>query len=420
MQVPPSGPATAPVRVLIVAPAPLGEGRIGGIANFIRGFVQHMPDDFAAEIVGIGVGDEDGDIGHWRDISLAGRQVRFMPVARIGQARRSGRTPAKARIVAGMLRHRRRIATAGRVAQVHAPAMELGLIGRGVPTVRVVHNAPADLAGATGESSWRRFGRGLHLAERLTFGRADAVFFVNQAAHAEYRERLPGAAARMAYLANGIDTTLFRPLSGAERDAARAEFAARLGIPTASRWLVFAGRLDQQKDPLLLLRAFAEHQARPAAPSAELLVAGEGRLRADAERLAAELLIADRVRFLGLWPREELAQLLPAADAFVLSSAFEAAPFAVLEALAAGLPVAATAVGDVPSQVQSGTTGMLAKERTPAALADAIAWTIDQDRDGVARAAAASIAPFELSRTLAPFYDEHRRLARRAGDRRRR
>ena len=123
--------------------------------------------------------------------------------------------------------------------------------------------------------------------------------------------------------------------------------------------------------------------------------------------------IEDKVHFMGLWPRERLAELLPAADAFVLASAFEAAPFVVLEALASGLPVAATAVGEVPNIVHDGKTGSIAAERTPEALSRAIAWVLAQDRDEMAARCAASMAPYELRNVLAPFYEDHRLLAGR-------
>ena len=66
------------VRVLVVAPAPVGDGRIGGIANFIHGFVRYAPDDFEIEIVGTAVADEAAGRG-WQDMTLAGRSVRFLP-----------------------------------------------------------------------------------------------------------------------------------------------------------------------------------------------------------------------------------------------------------------------------------------------------------------------------------------------------
>jgi glycosyltransferase involved in cell wall biosynthesis len=398
-----------PVRVLIVAPAPLGETRIGGIANFIRGFVRHMPEDFTAEIVGVAVADEDPGSG-WRERSFAGRQVRFLPVARIDAPRRSGRVPVKARILVGMLRARRQLRTDGRVVQLHAPAMGIGLVGRRAPRVRVVHGAPENLLSSRSQSTWRRIPWGLRLAENFAFGRADLVYFVGRAEHAQYAARMSDARSRMHFLPNWVDTTQFRPLVGDERSAARTRLASELMVPTGSRWLLFAGRLDDEKDPLLLLRAFAVANAGRA-DRADLLIAGDGRLRAASERLAAELRISENVRFLGTVPQDRLAEIMSAGDGFVLSSAFELGPTVVYEALASGLPVAATRVGEVSNLVQHGITGWIAEGRTEQALAAAIEWVLSQPPTGLAQRCAESMAPYHPATVLSPFYAAHRDLA---------
>ena len=117
------------------------------------------------------------------------------------------------------------------------------------------------------------------------------------------------------------------------------------------------------------------------------------------------------MHFLGVWPRERLADLLRVSDAFVLASAFEAAPFVVFEALASGVPVVSTAVGEVPSLVHHRETGWIASERTPAALADGIAWALVQPRAEIARKTAASMDEYQLASVLAGFYEAHRELA---------
>ncbi len=403
-----AGSADAPVRVLIVAPAPLDDPRSGGIASFIRGFVRCMPEDFEAEIVGAAVADAQPG-ARWHEINLAGRGVRFFPVTRMAQARRTGRIPAKVRIVAGVVRHRRSIATRGRVLQVHSPGMELGLLGRGVPTVRVVHNAPDDLARKTGESAWSRAGGVLRVAERFTYGNADAVFFVSRETHAAYSERARRPET-LHYLPNGVDTTLFHPSFGGERLAAREELAAELGLDAERAWLLYVGRLDEQKDPLLLIGAFAEY-VRGAARPAQLLVVGDGRLRGRAEEEAAAKGVAADTRFVGALPRERVAEVMRASDALVMSSAFEASPFVMVEALASGLPIAATAVGEIPNVVGDGVSGRLAHDRSAGALGAAIAWTLDQPRDEIVERCVRAAAPYELRTLLEPFYAEHRRLA---------
>src|SRR3954454_11828294 len=215
-----------------------------------------MPQDFEAEIVGVSVADEF-ELGKWHSIDVAGRNVRFLPVARLAGARRSGFVPTKAAIVAGMVRHRGRIAADGRVAQVHAPAMDLGLVGRHMPFVRVVHNAARDLSAGRGESSWQMLGPALHAFESSSFRRAARVYFVDRATLDAYAGGTPSDSGHLRFLPNGIDMNLFHPLSDVNRQAAREKLGRELDIQPDERWLVFAGRLDQQKDPELLLRSFA-------------------------------------------------------------------------------------------------------------------------------------------------------------------
>src|SRR5262249_41719359 len=130
--------------------------------------------------------------------------------------------------------------------------------------------------------------------------------------------------------------------------------------------LVFAGRLGPQKAVGVLLEALA------IVPAATLLVAGDGPERLALERKSGELGLDGRVRFLGSVPGETVLRLFRAADASVLPSAWENFPHTVVEALAVGCPVIATAVGGVPEVVVDGENGLLAEPRDVSSLASAI------------------------------------------------
>ena len=101
-----------------------------------------------------------------------------------------------------------------------------------------------------------------------------------------------------------------------------------------------------------------------------VLAVGQGPLADEVRDLHRELALGERVRLLGY--RSDVRDLLAAADLFVLGSAFEGLPVSIMEAMAAGLPVAATAVGGVPEAVVDGETGILVPPRDPDALADAV------------------------------------------------
>jgi len=100
------------------------------------------------------------------------------------------------------------------------------------------------------------------------------------------------------------------------------------------------------------------------------LFVGDGPLRGKLEGLVRELGLENRVRFLGSKDREEIPEILAITDIFVLPSLSEGLPTAVIEAMAAGCPVVATAVGGTAEVVADGETGLLVPPRDPDALAE--------------------------------------------------
>jgi glycosyltransferase involved in cell wall biosynthesis len=174
----------------------------------------------------------------------------------------------------------------------------------------------------------------------------------------------------------------------------REEARARLGLNGFT--LAAAGRLTRQKALLDALDAISRTE------EVSLVVAGDGPERAALERRASKPDLVDRVRFAGALSRDEVLTLFRAADAALLTSTWENLPHSVVEALAVGTPVVATAVGGVPEVVHDGDNGLLA----PAGDVDAIAGAIrrlegdDALRTTLAANAARSVAELDERRVL--------------------
>lgn len=159
-------------------------------------------------------------------------------------------------------------------------------------------------------------------------------------------------------------------------DGLRVKVRAEFRLTDDDLLLGNVGRLVPFKGQEYLLRAFAE--VSRARPNVRLAVVGDGELEDPLKRQAADLGIGDRVVFTGF--RDDIPSIYSALDLYAQSSVEgggETFPFAVLQALAFGLPVAATPVGEVPSMVEEGVTGILVKDRDPAALAAALARLLD-------------------------------------------
>jgi sugar transferase (PEP-CTERM/EpsH1 system associated) len=171
--------------------------------------------------------------------------------------------------------------------------------------------------------------------------------------------------------------------------------------------VVTVARLSSEKDVANLVRASAIAALR--VPELRVEVAGGGPCRAELERLAAELGVADRIAFLG--EVGDVPAVLARARMLVLPSRSEGIPLTVLEAMACGLPVLATRVGGLPEVVEDGTTGLLVPPADPAALAEAMAalWDDPDRRDRMGRAGRRRAADrFDVRRMVAQYESLYR------------
>ena len=127
------------------------------------------------------------------------------------------------------------------------------------------------------------------------------------------------------------------------------------GFSDSDVLLVCVARLEKQKNHAMLLKAFA-HSFQPSGPG-HLVLAGDGTCRQDLELQVRELRLEHKVHFLGR--RSDIPELLGASDVFVLPSQNEGNPLSLMEAMPAGLPVIATAVGGVPELLEDQKSGFL-------------------------------------------------------------
>jgi glycosyltransferase involved in cell wall biosynthesis len=269
-----------------------------------------------------------------------------IPVSHLGK-----RPGLDLRMIPRLRRHLRQfrpdiIHTHSYVLRYSLPA-SLGLPRRAM--VHTVHNLAARESDFTGR-----------LIHRLAFGRSVATVAVGEVVARSYRE-LYGAEPS-AVIRNGIDTAAF------QQPVARRHWRAMHGFSDSDFLIVSAGRLDPQKNPLGLIGAFA--RAFAGQPDAHLLLAGDGSMRADCEKRLVELGLGGRVHLLGT--QTEIMETLASCDLFALASDWEGTPLAVIEAMAAGLPVVATAAGGVPELVAGGLTGLLAPVGDMDSLASAL------------------------------------------------
>lgn len=218
---------------------------------------------------------------------------------------------------------------------LHCHQVHANLLGR---VTRLICQVPVLISTAHSDCE------GGHLrdwAYRITDPLGDLTTHVSQSGMRRYVEERLCTKTKSQWVPNGIDISRFRP--GRER---REETRVRNGWKDRFVWLA-VGSLLPPKDYPTLLKAF--FRVRNSNPGTHLAIAGQGPLYEELQKLRRELNLESSVTLLGL--RQDIPNLLCAADAFVMASTREGSPLALMEALCCGLPAVATRVAGIPELV---------------------------------------------------------------------
>jgi glycosyltransferase involved in cell wall biosynthesis len=210
------------------------------------------------------------------------------------------------------------------------------------------------------EHTWSYVGRPLRrLLDRHLIARGTDAFLAVSAEDMRRMIEIEGISARdVLMVPNGIP-----PLPSARRDVRR-----ELGIPADAPVIGTVTRLYRQKAPEVVVLAAARLAA--GFPGLQVLIVGAGPEESRVRALIDAQGLSDTVRLLGL--RDDVPEVLAALDVAVSTSDWEGSPLSVIEYMAAGLPVVATAVGGVPDLITDGVHGLLVPRGDSAALAAAV------------------------------------------------
>lgn len=261
-----------------------------------------------------------------------------------------------------------------RPAIVHAHGSKAGLIARlAVPlsgnraaVIVTVHNQV--LYGGISPLM-----RGVYIAmERWLARRTARIITVSDALRTEQLQVFHAPPEKVVRVYDGLDLGPY--LGGADRSAARA----RLGLPERAVAIGLAARFAPQKGQVDLIEAALP--VLEAEPDAWLVLAGDGPLLEVARTKARATRVRDRILFPGF--ETDVPGLLAALDVYASASVAEGLGLGTIEAMAAGLPVVATAVGGTPEVVDDGVTGILVPPRKTARMSEALARLV---RDPAAR-----------------------------------
>jgi len=266
------------------------------------------------------------------------------------------------------------------------------------PTARLlatIHNYPPAAQGMRLARVHHRWAMGMLLR------RASRLITVSEALRRDLIALSPSAAERTITIPNGVDTQ-------AEVTGSTAHIRAGLGLPQERPVVGMIARLAPQKGIATFIRAAA--LLADGHPEVVLILAGDGPLRDEACALRRELALENRLHLC----QEVVSsrELIAALDILVVASTSEGSSVVAMEAMSAGKPVVATAVGGVPEVVADGQTGLLVEPEDPKALAAAVRSLLDDPErarefgdQGRRRAAQLFDLRLMLERTRAVYAD---------------
>jgi len=199
------------------------------------------------------------------------------------------------------------------------------------------------------EAPWRR--RRQRLASSMAYRRAAKIIGVSKAITAAIERDFGVAPEKLFCIPNGVTFD-----------------GGTTSLPSDDPVIGLVARLTPEKDVPCFLNAAA--RIADSFPTATFRIAGDGPLRPELERLAADLGLGERVSFLGVL--DEMRPFFESVHVLAVSSVAEGTPLSIVEAMGAAVPIVATAVGGIPEQVTDGRSGYLVEPRNPAALAERI------------------------------------------------
>jgi len=225
-----------------------------------------------------------------------------------------------------------------------------------------------------------------------------------------YRKRYKYVKDRFSFMSTWVDNDIFYPLqSGLRREDEIKKLINKFQTSDSDKILLFAGRLESSKNPLLLIDSFYELYAED--KDVRLLIAGDGSLRSKVEERINKYGLQEKVKLLGILPQDKLAKLMRACDLFVLTSAFESGPMVVIEALASGIPVVSTDVIEVCSVVKDGYSGVLVANHNASKIAKAIIKVLKNKKEFNSDNCLNAVKDYRINIVLNDVYSKFRDIA---------
>lgn len=392
------------MRLLIIYPSdPLGP-KVGGGESFLKGLIKNAPFDFEIEFIGV-TSNPGCPLKRWADVKIGGKRIKFFPVLFEKDENRKAIIPLALRFTAALQTCKIDYS----VRLLFFNRLEPAVLFKNVPSpkILVVHNdIEKQIKQKGSEVFWSQIPWLYFKLERYIFGCMNQIYTVSQNSLMFYQGEYSYLKGRISFLSTWVDNIIFSlavlPKAVIREELGFADKARR------QRWILFVGRLQEQKSPLRLvdtLKLYAQDDL-----SVRLIMIGEGNMQSKIEEYVERLGLRQQVIFFKSMPQEKLVKFYQAADVLLLTSNFEGMPMCVLESLGCGVPVVTTDVGEVRRVVKNKFSGEVVESFDPEDIARAVKKVLDNPQVYTPGNCTKSVEDYTPQKVLVPVYDKIREL----------
>lgn len=376
--------------------------RIGGAETFLRGLIKYAPRNFEVSVVGTTIDTVLRPLGRWTRLSLGSREFNYLPVLFEGDENHKSAIPLSLRYTLAL--GRQKIDTRGKVLFFNRIEPSVVYNSRLYAKVVTIHNDIENqiMRCNGGEALWSKAPFLYKLFERHALKNIDHLYTVSESSVRYYHSHYPDTKDRVSFLPTWLDPEIFSPSDGNKTDIRRNIVPDQHQDKVGVRWILFVGRLQEQKAPLRLIEAFKKYYE--ADRNSVLLVVGDGNLREQMLEEAGRQGVAEKIIHIKYLPQSQLVDFYRAADVLLLASNYEGMPISVLEAMGCGLPIVSTRVGEVPRVVKNGFSGEIIDSFDAAEIAAGLRKVLAAPSVYSRENCLASIQDFVPSKVLEPVF----------------
>lgn len=383
--------------------------KVGGVESLIKGFIKYAPDDLEIELVGVSTDPSKRPLGKFTDLKIGSKIFKFFPVLCEKNENVKSKIPLSLRFAWALKKSTYNFSD--KLIFLHAIESAFIFKNTRAPLFLVIHNdLSKQITGKKGEVLWRRIPFLYFWYERRIMNFVDKIYTESGSTLNLYKSKYPDLINKFNFLPTCFDNEIFYRRDE-EKSKLRMELRSNNSrFPQSAKWVIFTGRLQAQKGPERLIESFFEYQKKRS--DSILMIIGEGNLKKAAERLADKLNVSDKVHFVGSKEQSEVADYYRAGDVFLMTSYYEGMSVSVLEALACGLPVVSTDVGENGRVVKHAFSGEIVSQYSPLAMADALEKVVSEPDCYRASHCESSVLAYTPVKVLEPVYKAMRQAAR--------